>query len=111
VTGGTPASTGVHYAVAFDRALLPAGATSCPRGARTGAELVYAENLDRDTKSLDAGQGLTGLPTASFAARYLRARPGHGTDATGAPKAYTHSGPAAVLTGPAAARRLGVRGR
>ncbi|HET9255830.1 MAG TPA: alkaline phosphatase family protein [Pseudonocardiaceae bacterium] len=62
VTGGTPRSTGVFYDSSFTSALLPAGTTSCPSGAPTGADVEYAENLDRDLNALDAGQGLPGLP-------------------------------------------------
>ncbi|MGH3717975.1 MAG: alkaline phosphatase family protein [Pseudonocardiaceae bacterium] len=61
-TGGNPDTTGVYYDSSFNHALLPAGTTSCPAGVRTGADVEYAENLDRNPNSLDAGQGLTGLP-------------------------------------------------
>src|SRR2546430_6880700 len=61
VTGGTPKTTGVDYDDSYDRVLLPAGTTDC-RGTRPGVEVAYAENLDRNTDSLDAGQGLAGLP-------------------------------------------------
>ncbi|HYZ37549.1 MAG TPA: alkaline phosphatase family protein, partial [Pseudonocardiaceae bacterium] len=61
-TGGNPQTTGVYYDSTFNHKLLPAGTTSCPAAAPTGADVDYAENLDRDPTSLDAGQGLTGLP-------------------------------------------------
>ncbi|MBV8541958.1 MAG: alkaline phosphatase family protein [Pseudonocardiales bacterium] len=61
-TGGNPDTTGVYYDSSFNHALLPAGTTSCPAGAPTGADVEYAENLDRNPNSLDAGQGLSGLP-------------------------------------------------
>jgi type I phosphodiesterase/nucleotide pyrophosphatase len=61
VTGGNPASTGVYYDDSYNRALLPAGTTSCA-GAKPGAEVTYFEQADRNPLSLDAGQGLSGLP-------------------------------------------------
>jgi hypothetical protein len=61
-TGGNPDTTGVYYDSSFNHALLPAGTTSCPAGAPTGADVEYAENLDLNQNSLDAGQGLAGLP-------------------------------------------------
>jgi hypothetical protein len=61
VTGGNPASTGVFYDDSYNRALLPAGTTNCT-GARPGAEVTYFEQADRNPLSLDAGQGLSGLP-------------------------------------------------
>ncbi|MGH3773769.1 MAG: alkaline phosphatase family protein [Pseudonocardiaceae bacterium] len=66
-TGGNPDTTGVYYDSSFNHALLPAGTTSCPAGAPTGADVEYAENLDRNPNSLDAGQGLTGLPGSILA--------------------------------------------
>ncbi|MGH3765213.1 MAG: alkaline phosphatase family protein [Pseudonocardiaceae bacterium] len=62
VTGGNPETTGVYYDSSFNHALLPAGTTSCPAGATTGADVEYAENLDLNQNSTDAGQGLAGLP-------------------------------------------------
>ncbi|MEO3935727.1 alkaline phosphatase family protein [Dermatophilaceae bacterium Soc4.6] len=61
VTGGNPRTTGVYYDVSYDRALLPAGTTSCA-GVAPGTGVAYDESLDRDPTRLDAGQGLTGLP-------------------------------------------------
>jgi hypothetical protein len=61
-TGGNPQTTGVYYDSTFNHKLLPAGTTGCPAGAPTGADVEYAENLDRDSTSIDAGQGLTSLP-------------------------------------------------
>jgi hypothetical protein len=61
-TGGNPDTTGVYYDSTFNHALLPAGTTSCPPATPTGADVEYAENLDRNQNSLDAGQGLSGLP-------------------------------------------------
>jgi Type I phosphodiesterase / nucleotide pyrophosphatase len=61
VTGGNPSSTGVYYDDSWNRALLPAGTTSCA-GVAPGAEVTFFEQADRDPHALDAGQGLTGLP-------------------------------------------------
>jgi hypothetical protein len=61
VTGGSPKTTGVYYDDSFNRTLLPAGTTSCA-GVPGGTEVTYFEQLDRDQNSIDAGQGLTGLP-------------------------------------------------
>ncbi len=62
VTGGNPATTGIYYDDTYNRALLPPGTTSCPAGAPTGTEVTYFEALDKDPNSIDAGQGLAGLP-------------------------------------------------
>jgi hypothetical protein len=62
VTGGNPATTGVYYDSTFNHALLPAGTTSCPKNAPTGADVEYTEAADRNQNSIDACQGLTGLP-------------------------------------------------
>ena len=61
VTGGNPRSTGVYYDDSWNKALLPAGTTSCS-GATPGVEVTYFEQLDKDPTALDAGQGLPGLP-------------------------------------------------
>ncbi|WP_370643594.1 alkaline phosphatase family protein [Amycolatopsis sp. DSM 110486] len=61
VTGGNPATTGVYYDATYNRALLPAGTTNCA-GVKPGAVVDYTEDLDRDKSSVDAGQGLAGLP-------------------------------------------------
>jgi Type I phosphodiesterase / nucleotide pyrophosphatase len=61
VTGGDPGTTGVYYDDSYNRSLLPAGTTSC-KGATPGTEVTYFEQLDKDPTSLDAGQGLAGLP-------------------------------------------------
>jgi Type I phosphodiesterase / nucleotide pyrophosphatase len=54
-TGGNPDTTGVYYDSTYNHALLPAGTTTCPAGAPTGADVEYAENLDRNPNSIDAG--------------------------------------------------------
>jgi hypothetical protein len=61
VTGGNPSSTGVYYDDTWNHALLPAGTTNCA-GATPGTEVTYFEQLDKDPLSIDAGQGLAGLP-------------------------------------------------
>jgi hypothetical protein len=63
VTGGNPSSTGVYYDDSFNHALLPAGTTNCV-GAKPGAEVTYFEQADKNQHSLDAGQGLAGLPNS-----------------------------------------------
>ncbi len=61
VTGGNPKTTGVYYDDTFNHALLPAGTTSCT-GVAPGVEVTYFEQLDLNQLSIDAGQGLAGLP-------------------------------------------------
>lgn len=60
-TGGNPKTTGVYYDDTWNRALLPAGTTSCT-GVAPGAAVTYFEQLDKNPSALDAGQGLAGLP-------------------------------------------------
>lgn len=62
VTGGNPRTTGIYYDASYNRALLPPGTTSCPTSAPTGTAVNYDESIDRNPSSLDAGQGLSGLP-------------------------------------------------
>ncbi|MFF5143102.1 alkaline phosphatase family protein [Streptomyces sp. NPDC013157] len=61
LTGGDPGVTGVYYDDTYSNALLPAGTTDCA-GVRPGAEVDLTEDLDKNQNSLDAGQGLSGLP-------------------------------------------------
>jgi hypothetical protein len=61
MTGGNPKTTGVFYDVEYNHALLPPGTTSC-HGQATGANVIYDSPDDIDDNSLDAGQGLSGLP-------------------------------------------------
>jgi hypothetical protein len=63
VTGGNPKTTGVYYDDSYNRALLPAGTTNCA-GVKPGVEVTYFEQLDKNQNSIDAGQGLTGLPNS-----------------------------------------------
>ena len=61
LTGGNPGTTGVYYDDTYNAALLPAGTTDCAT-AEPGAEIDLTEDLDRNKDSIDAGQGLAGLP-------------------------------------------------
>ncbi|WP_035847523.1 alkaline phosphatase family protein [Kitasatospora azatica] len=61
LTGGGPGTTGVYYDDSYDATLLPAGTTDCTK-AKPGAEVDLTEDLDRNQSSIDAGQGLSGLP-------------------------------------------------
>ncbi len=61
VTGGNPKTTGVYYDDSWNYALLPAGTTKCT-GVAPGVEVTYFEQLDKNPLSIDAGQGLAGLP-------------------------------------------------
>jgi Type I phosphodiesterase / nucleotide pyrophosphatase len=61
VTGGNPKSTGIYYDDTWNHALLPPGTTNCA-SATPGTEVTYFEQLDRDPLSIDAGEGLAGLP-------------------------------------------------
>src|ERR1700746_2262075 len=53
VTGGNPLSTGIYYDDSWNRALLPAGTTSCS-GVKPGVEVTYFEQLDLNQHALDA---------------------------------------------------------
>jgi hypothetical protein len=61
-TGGNPSSAGIYYDDTYNHTLLPAGTTRCTPGQPAGAEVDYTEDLDKNKNSLDAGQGLDGLP-------------------------------------------------
>ncbi len=61
VTGGNPSSTGIYYDDSWNGALLPAGTTNCA-GVAPGVEVTYFEQADLNPHSIDAGQGLSGLP-------------------------------------------------
>jgi hypothetical protein len=62
ITGGDPRVTGVYYDAEYNHDLLPPGTTTCPPGAPTGTPVTYEESIDKNPSSLDAGQGLSGLP-------------------------------------------------
>jgi Type I phosphodiesterase / nucleotide pyrophosphatase len=61
LTGGNPRSTGIYYDDTFNHDLFPVGTTNCT-GPVPGAEAAYHEAVDINSNSIDAGQGLTGLP-------------------------------------------------
>ncbi|HEV2374696.1 MAG TPA: alkaline phosphatase family protein [Streptosporangiaceae bacterium] len=61
VTGGDPRATGIYYDDTFNRDVFPAGTTDCT-GPVPGAEVAYTEADDINQNSIDAGQGLPGLP-------------------------------------------------
>jgi hypothetical protein len=61
VTGGDPRVTGIYYDDTWNHNLFPAGTTNCS-GPVPGAEAAYEEAIDVNSNSLDAGQGLSGLP-------------------------------------------------
>ncbi|GAB2732914.1 alkaline phosphatase family protein [Kitasatospora kifunensis] len=60
-TGGGPGTTGVYYDDTYNAKLLPAGTTDC-KGVKPGVEVDLTEDLDKNKASIDAGQGLAGLP-------------------------------------------------
>src|SRR5215470_188087 len=61
VTGGDPGVTGIYYDDTWNHDVFPAGTTSCS-GPPPGGEVAYTEADDIDQNSIDAGQGLSGLP-------------------------------------------------
>lgn len=72
MTGGNPKSTGIYYDDTYNRSLYSPAAyssTGAPNplhdcsGLTLGTEVTYFEALDKDPLSLDAGQGLSGLPS------------------------------------------------
>jgi hypothetical protein len=62
VTGGNPVSTGIYYDDSYNRSLLPPGA-SCTAGQTSGlgTEVYYAEPVDVNQNSIDAGFGIPNL--------------------------------------------------
>src|SRR5215472_6253941 len=61
VTGGNPRVTGIYYDDTWNHDVFTAGTTNCS-GPVPGGEAPYEEAIDKDSNSLDAGQGLAGLP-------------------------------------------------
>ena len=59
MTGGDPRATGVYYDVEYNHALYEAGG---PCTGPTGADVIYDSPDDVNVDSIDAGQGLSGLP-------------------------------------------------
>jgi hypothetical protein len=82
-TGGTSKSTGVFYDDSYDRSLFAPSASGADCSGPPGAETVYAENIDKDPKSVTAG-GTLGDPLSQI-------------DPTQLPQALTPSGCVAVL--------------
>ena len=60
-TGATAGQSGVYYDDTYNHALLPAGTTDC-KNTPLGAEVAWTEAADKNLNSIDAGQGLSGLP-------------------------------------------------
>src|SRR5258705_3966021 len=60
-TGGDPGVTGIYYDDTFNPDVFPPGTTTCS-GPVPGSEVAYEEAIDVNQDSLDAGQGLSGLP-------------------------------------------------
>ena len=61
VTGGNPRTTGIYYDDTWNHDVFPAGTTNCT-GPVPGGEAAYEEAIDKNSNSIDAGQGLAGLP-------------------------------------------------
>jgi hypothetical protein len=61
VTGGDPRVTGIYYDDVWNHNVFPAGTTNCS-GPAPGGEAAYHEAIDVNQNSIDAGQGLSGLP-------------------------------------------------
>jgi Type I phosphodiesterase / nucleotide pyrophosphatase len=61
VTGGDPRVTGIYYDDTWNHDVFPAGTTNCT-GPVPGGEVAYTEADDINQHSIDAGQGLSGLP-------------------------------------------------
>jgi hypothetical protein len=74
-TGGNPRSTGIYYDDAYSRTLLAPGTLDCAHTA-AGAEVQYAENVDKNLNRLDAGQNIPGLYNNFALISQLTATPG-----------------------------------
>jgi hypothetical protein len=61
MTGGDPGVTGIYYDDTWNHNVFPAGTTNCS-GPVPGGEAAYMEAADINLNSIDAGQGLKGLP-------------------------------------------------
>lgn len=60
-TGGNPSSAGIYYDDTWNHDVFPQGTTSC-KGTPPGGEVAYTEQDDINLNSIDAGEGLSGLP-------------------------------------------------
>jgi hypothetical protein len=63
LTGATAGESGVYYDDTYNHALLPPGTTNC-KGAPLGTEVAWTEAADYNLNSIDAGEGLSGLPNS-----------------------------------------------
>ncbi len=61
MTGGSPGVTGFYYDDTYNYDVFPAGTKKCV-GPPPGAEVNYDNSIDVNTNSIDAGEGLKGLP-------------------------------------------------
>jgi hypothetical protein len=61
MTGGNPGVTGFYYDDTYNYDVFPAGTTKCV-GPPPGGQVNYDNTIDVNPNSLDAGEGLTGLP-------------------------------------------------
>ena len=61
MTGGNPKTTGIYYDDEYNHDLFPPGTTNCT-GKPPGSPVEYDSPMDINANSLDAGQGLKGLP-------------------------------------------------
>lgn len=58
---GNPSSAGIYYDDTWNHDVFPQGTTSCT-GTPPGGEVAYTEQDDINLNSIDAGEGLSGLP-------------------------------------------------
>jgi Type I phosphodiesterase / nucleotide pyrophosphatase len=61
MTGGDPGVTGFYYDDTYNYDVFPPGTTKCA-GPPPGGQVTYDNSIDVNPNSLDAGQGLKGLP-------------------------------------------------
>jgi hypothetical protein len=61
MTGGTPGVTGFYYDDTYNYDVFPAGTKKCV-GPPPGGQVTYDGSIDVNPNSIDAGQGLKGLP-------------------------------------------------
>jgi hypothetical protein len=61
MTGGNPGVTGFYYDDTYNYDVFPAGTKKCV-GPPPGGQVNYDNSIDVNPNSLDAGQGLKGLP-------------------------------------------------
>lgn len=62
LTGGESGVSGIYSGLGYDHDVLVPGSTSCAAGTPRGARVDFGSSIDRDPASIDAGQGLAGLP-------------------------------------------------